>query len=126
MAWFNVEGSGKVSVKSFTSPHNANWNWLMNATSPHGILQANCLDFDAYTAIKRDLWWRDHILMLDVHSLSKFPKVALNFSRNASKSIHKGDWCSNKGANQTRVMHDNKVPMDPTWAKLVGYQWGWS
>jgi hypothetical protein len=91
MAWFNVEGSGKVNVKSFTSTCNPNWNWLMSATSPHGILQANCLNFDAYTTIKHDIWWRDHILMLDVHSLSKFPKVALNFSRNASKSLHKGD-----------------------------------
>jgi hypothetical protein len=23
-------------------------------------------------------------------------------------------------------MPDNKVPMNPTWAMLVGYQWGWS
>ncbi len=105
---------------------NPKWNWFMSATSLQEIMQANCLDSDAYIAVKHDIWWRDHILMLDVHSLSKFPKVALNFSRNVSKSLHIGDWCSNKGANQTRVMLDNKVPMNPTWARLVGYQWGWS
>jgi hypothetical protein len=26
----------------------------MNVSSPHEILQANCLNFDAYIAIKRD------------------------------------------------------------------------
>jgi hypothetical protein len=39
--------------------------------------------------------------------------VSLNFSRNASKLVNKGDWCSNKGVNQTRVVLDNKVLMSP-------------
>jgi hypothetical protein len=71
MAWLNVEGSSKVNSKSFTSPHNPNWNWLMNASSPHEILQANCLNSDAYTTIEHDPWQRDHILMLNMRSLSK-------------------------------------------------------
>jgi hypothetical protein len=52
--------------------------------------------------------------------------MALNFSRNISKSLNKGDWCSNKNANQARVMPNNKVPMSLTWNGPVEYQWGWS
>jgi hypothetical protein len=99
MAWCNVEGFNKVNSKSFTSLRNPNYNWLMNIASPHEILQANCLNFDAYTTIEGDPWQRYHILMLKVHSLSEFPKVALNSSRNVSKSLNKGDYCSNKGVN---------------------------
>ncbi len=62
MAWFNVEGFGKVSSKSFTSTCNPNWNWFMNVASPHEISQANCLNFDAYTIAKHDPWQKDHIL----------------------------------------------------------------
>jgi hypothetical protein len=91
MAWLNVERFGKVNNKSFTSLHNPNWNSFMNAASPHEILQANFLNFDAYTIIECDIWQNDCISMLNVRSLSKFPKVALNFSRNASKSLSKGD-----------------------------------
>jgi hypothetical protein len=40
--------------------------------------------------------------------------------------LNKGDWCSNKGANQARVMFNNKVLMSPTWARPIGYQWEWS
>ncbi len=40
--------------------------------------------------------------MLDMRYLSKYPKVALNSSRNVSKSL-------SKGANQTKVVLDNKV-----------------
>ncbi len=87
MAWLNVEKSNKVSIKSFTSPRNPNWNWLMNVASPHEILQANCLNSDACTIIERDPWKRYRILMLDMCSLFKSPKVALNFSRNSSKSL---------------------------------------
>ncbi len=64
--------------------------------------------------------------MLDVRSLSKSPKVAMNYLKNTSKSLNKGDWCFNKGANQARVVLNNKVLMSPTWARPIGYQWGWS
>ncbi len=83
-------------------------------------------NFDAYTIVECDPWQKDHILMLDVHSLSEFPKVTLNFLRNASKSLNKGDWCSNKGENQTKVVFNNKMSMSPTWAKPIGYWWRWS
>jgi hypothetical protein len=73
-----------------------------------------------------DPWQRNHILMLDLFFLSKCFKVALNFSINTSKSLNKGDQCSNKGTNQARVVLDNEVPMNPTWVGVVGYQWGWS
>ncbi len=59
-------------------------------------------------------------------SLSKSPKVALNLLKNTSKSLSKGDWCSNKGVNQAKVMPDNKVLMSPTWTRPVRYQWRWS
>ncbi len=90
------------------------------------ILEANYLNFDAYTVTECDHLQKDHILMLDVRSLSDSPKVALNSSINASKLLNKGDWCFNKGVNQIRVMLNNKVPMSPIWNRLVGYQWGWS
>jgi hypothetical protein len=64
--------------------------------------------------------------MLDVHSLSKFLKVALNFSKNVSKSLNKCNWCSNKDANQAKVVLDNKVLMNPTWVRPIGYWWKWS
>jgi hypothetical protein len=87
------------------------------------------LNSNAYIVTERDPWQKDYILMLNVHSLSKSPKVALNSLRNILQSLSKGDWCSNKGANQTRAMLDNKVLMNPTWVGLVGYdedEVGWS
>jgi hypothetical protein len=39
----------------------------------------------------------------------------LNSSINVSKPLSDNDWCSTKGANQTRVMPLTKVPMNPTW-----------
>jgi hypothetical protein len=64
--------------------------------------------------------------MLNMHFLFECPKATLNFSRNASKSLSKGHWCSNKGANQARVMPKDKMQMNPTWTRLVRYQWGWN
>jgi hypothetical protein len=98
----------------------------MNTTSPHEILQVNCMNFDAYIITKCDPWQRDCILMLNVCSLFESPKLAWNFSRNTSKLLNKGDWCSNKGANQARVMLNNKVLMNRTWVRPIGYQWKWS
>jgi hypothetical protein len=48
--------------------------------------------------------------------------VTLNFSNNVSKSLSKGDLCSNKGANQAKAMFNNKIPMSPTWVGPIGYQ----
>jgi hypothetical protein len=66
MAWLNFEGSGKVHNKSFTSPHDPNLTWFMNATSPYEISQTNYLNFDAYITIKHDPWEKNNILILDV------------------------------------------------------------
>jgi hypothetical protein len=88
----------------------------MSATSPHEILQANYLESNARITIEHDPWQRNRILMLNMHFLSKPPKVALNSSKNVSKLLSKGDWCSNKSANQAMVVFDNKVPMNLTWA----------
>jgi hypothetical protein len=126
MAWLNVEWFNKMSSKSFTSFHNPNWSWFMNVASPHEISWANYLNFNAYTIVEHDPWQRDRTLMFNVHFLFKFPKVALNFSRNFSKLLNKVDWCSNKGANQARAMPDTKLPMDLIRISLVGYQWRWS
>jgi hypothetical protein len=52
---------------------------------------------------------------MDVFSLCKSPKVSLNSSINVSKPLSDNDWCSTKGAKQTRVMPLTKVPMNPTW-----------
>jgi hypothetical protein len=62
IAWLNVKRSWKVSSKSFTSPHNPNWNGLMNIVSPHEISQANCLNCNAYTTVKCDPWQIDPIV----------------------------------------------------------------
>jgi hypothetical protein len=56
-----------------------------------------------------------------MYSLSEFPNVALKFSRNASKSLSKGDYHSNKGANKTKVVLNNKMSISPTWVGPVGY-----
>jgi hypothetical protein len=86
----------------------------MNVTSPHEISQVDYLNFDAYTVVERNLWQRDRILVLDMHSLSESPKVALNLSKNTSKFLNKGDWCCNKGVNQAKAMPNNKVSMNPS------------
>jgi hypothetical protein len=46
----------------------------------------------------------------------------LNFSKNASKSLSEGDLCSNKGANQAKVVLDNKMPMSSTWIGPIEYR----
>jgi hypothetical protein len=63
----------------------------MNVASPHEISQTKCLNFNAYIVAKRDPWQRDFILMLNIYFLYKSPKMVLNFSRNTSKSLNKGD-----------------------------------
>jgi hypothetical protein len=98
----------------------------MNTTSPHEILQANCVNSNAYITVEHDPWQKDYILMLDVRSLSEFANITLSFSRNTSKSLNEGDWCSNKSVNQTKVMPNNKAPMSPTWTRLIGYRWRWN
>jgi len=98
----------------------------MIVVSPHEISQINYLNFDTYIAIECDPWQRYCILMLDVCSLFECPKVALNFSRNVSKLLSKGDWHCNKVANQTKVVLDNKMWMSPTWVRPIGYRWKWS
>jgi hypothetical protein len=69
----------------------------MNVVSSHEISQINYLNTNVYTVVEHDIWQIDRILMLDVCFLSKSPKMALNFSRNVSKLLNKGDLCSNKG-----------------------------
>jgi hypothetical protein len=93
----------------------------MSVDSPFEISQAKCLNFNPYVAIKHDPWQRDRILMLNVCLLLESPKVALNFSKNISKSLNKHDWCFNKGVNQTKALFDNKMSMSPTWVGLVRY-----
>ncbi len=75
---------------------------------------------------KCDPWQRDHNLMVDMCSLSKSPNLALKFSRNASKSLNRGDWHSNKGANKTRAMLDNIVLKSTTQVELITYWWRWN
>jgi hypothetical protein len=82
---------GRMSSKSFTSLHNPNWNSLMNVASLHQILEVKCLNYDACTTVEYDHWQKDRNLMLNMHYLPEFLKVALNFSINVSKSLSKGD-----------------------------------
>jgi hypothetical protein len=50
-------------------------------------------------------------LLIDVHFLSEFSKVALNSFTNASSSFNNGDYHSNKGANNAKVVFDNNMPI---------------
>jgi len=52
---------------------------------------------------------------MDVHSLSKSPKV-VNSSKNASYLFKSDDCHSSNGVNQANVMLDNRMLMNPTWA----------
>jgi hypothetical protein len=90
----------------------------MNVGSPHEILQANSSNFDAYTTTKHDPWQKYRILMLDVHSLSEFPKVTLNFLINISKC-----WVRVIDA-PIKVLTKQRLCM--LWVKLLGYWWRWS
>jgi hypothetical protein len=98
----------------------------MNVVPPHEISQINYLNSNAYIVIECDIWQKDCILILYVCFLSKFPKMALNFLKNALKLLNKGDLCSNKGVNQTKLMLHNKVLMRPTWVGVIGYWWTWN
>jgi hypothetical protein len=60
--------------------------------------------------------------VVDVRSLSKPPNVALNSSRNVSKSLNKNDRHSNKNVNQARAMPDNTVLRSSTWVESVKYR----
>jgi hypothetical protein len=63
----------------------------MSVTSSHEMSQTNCLKFDAYIITEHDRRSKDHSLVVDMCSLSKYPNMALNSSRNVSKSLNKGD-----------------------------------
>jgi len=54
-------------------------------------------------------------LVVDVCSLFDSPKVALNFSTNASK-LFKNDIPTN----HIKAMFNNNLPMSLTWVKLLG------
>jgi hypothetical protein len=49
-------------------------------------------------------------------------KVALKSSKHVSKSLSKGDQHFNKYVNQERVVFNNKMSINPTWAKPFRYQ----
>jgi hypothetical protein len=76
----------------------------MNVVSSHEMSKTNCLKFDAYTFAKRDPWQIYCSLVVNMCSLFESPNMALKSSKNVSKSLSKGDWHSNKGVNQARVV----------------------
>jgi len=91
IVWLKVVGSNMVKNKCFMSMYSLNWNWLVNATLSHEMSHVNCLNLKAYTNACRDPWWKDHNLLIDVHFLFEFPKVTMNFLRNASKLFKSDD-----------------------------------
>jgi hypothetical protein len=86
----------------------------MNVASSHEISHANCLNLDAYKDGGHDPWQKDHNLLVDVCSLSEYPKVVGNFLKNASKLFKSDDYRSSNDTNQVSVVHDNRVLMNPT------------
>ncbi len=81
---------------------------------------------DAYTTIERDPWQKDRILMLDVHFFVKISKGGIKLFKKCFKVIVQGWLMFQQMWNQTKVVLNNKMLMNPTWAGLVGYWWGWS
>jgi hypothetical protein len=57
----------------------------MSVTSSHEMSHVNFLNLNAYTYARREPWRKDRNLLVDVRSLSKSPKVIVNFLKNASK-----------------------------------------
>jgi hypothetical protein len=95
----NVVGFGMVINKSFMLLSNPNWNRLMNVTLSHEMSHANYLNSNAYTYASRDPWQKDCNLLVYVRSLSKSPKVIVNFLKNASKLFQNDDYHSNNSVN---------------------------
>jgi hypothetical protein len=81
------------------------------------MLHASCLNIEAYINVGRDPWRRILNLLVAICSLFESPKT-LNSLRNVSKWFRNEDWHSKRGGNRTKVMLDNKVPMNPTWVRL--------
>ncbi len=75
---------------------------------------------NAYDVIGCELWWRDHNLLMDVHSLFEFLKMAKKSSRNASKLLNNGDQHSNKVVEQVNVVFNNNPLVGLTWARSFG------
>ncbi len=92
----------------------------MSTVSSHDMLQNNCLKSDAYTIVGHGPWQRTCNLLIDVHSLLEFSKVALNSSINTSRSFNNGDYHSNKSANHVKVMPNSNVLIRPTWTRPFG------
>jgi hypothetical protein len=63
----------------------------MNATLSHEMSQANYLKSNASIIAECDPWQKDHNLMVDMCSLSKFPNLTLKSSKNVSKSLNRDD-----------------------------------
>jgi hypothetical protein len=126
MAWLKVEGFDMVNNKSFTLLRSPNWNWLMSVTSSHEMSQANYLKSDAYITTKHDPWQRDRNLVVDMCSLSKFPNMAQNSSKNVSNHWISMIGVPTKVPNQARAMFDNRVSKNPTWVGLIKYWWRWN
>jgi hypothetical protein len=66
-------------------------NWFMNAALSHEMSQANYLKYDASIVAKCDPWQKNRSLVVDMCSLSKSPHLTQKNSRNASKSLNRGD-----------------------------------
>jgi hypothetical protein len=63
----------------------------MNAALSHEMSQANYLKSNASIIVECDPWQRDHSLVVDMCSLSKFSNLTLKSSKNVSKSLNRGD-----------------------------------
>jgi hypothetical protein len=71
----------------------------MNATSSHEMSHVNFLNSNAYTYASREPWQKDCNLLVDVRSLSKSPKIIVNFLKNASKLFKNDEYHSNNSVN---------------------------
>ena len=118
-------GSGRFRSKSLTSSRSPHRNALISALSFQSTSQASCRNSAAYIEAARDRCWSDRNLVVAVRARSVSPKVLVNFARNASRSVNKGEFFSNNGENQEKATPVNKLLINPIWIPAVGYLWAW-
>ena len=112
--------SGRFRSKSLTSSRSPHWNALISALSSQSTSQASCQNFAAYTKAARDRCWSDRNLVVAVQARSVSPKVLVNSTRNASRSVNSGEFFSNNGENQEKAVPVSKLPINPIWISGVG------
>ena len=114
-------GSGRFRSKSLTSSRSPHRNALISALSFQSTSQASCRNSAAYTKAARDRCWSDRNLVVAVRARSVSPKVLVNSTRIASRSVNSREFFSNNGENEEKAAPLSKLPINPIWISAVEY-----